>query len=559
MPARPTPPRTIALITALGVIPPALIIYLDARYPVAVDTVGAGDAGAADSSATKAATSDTGTIDLDDTPEAPSWDEPFTDLQAELARRCDTSPATSSVRDIIAAEEQDRACTARELGAALPGALSALPAERRAALAEAFRALDGDVDRLCVVGDERSWSNHARGLRYDGDERLIQFYLPCLSHARHGLIFLLRAIAKGDLDTFTAHLESAQPIGQRTSDSIADMKARVDTAWDRGLRTGYLRLRVGSGGQGVLGPRAWANLTSMSERVETSATRFGEAVCQAWPALASARDPDCKEQLALYFHALVSVDPPTAARGEDDAEEDLLGPSLSGQRRTHFGYLPPALRERISWKPVMGEPLEAATLTPVVALLKGEVELAFHAKIEADPAHAAARIREQAQWSRHVSKLCWLDEELFWRGPLIRYHGKGEGVIGALCQARAHALRLVELGAGAVPFATAITDMEADATVVLERFPTWPLPAPRPPRVPRHVDETHGAPLTLADERAIEGARASLLTSAASLASATCAAWAKEDRPPLADCQNRLRAYYLAYGSFSSVAVERDE
>lgn len=101
---------------------------------------------------------------------------------------------------------------------------------------------------------KRSWSNHARGLRYDGDERLIQFYLPCRAHARHGLIFLLRAIAKGDLDTFTAHLESAQPIGQRTADSIADMKARVDTAWDRGLRTGYLRLRVGSGGQGVLGP-----------------------------------------------------------------------------------------------------------------------------------------------------------------------------------------------------------------------------------------------------------------------------------------------------------------
>lgn len=560
MPPRPTPARTIALITALGVIPPALVFYVDAKFSEAPEVV---DAGAPDGSATKsstAAAADAGTVDLDENVDPPSWDEPFTDLQAELEKSCGSAAASSSVRDLAEAQERERACVHQKVGAALPAALAALPAERRQGFAALFRALDADVDRLCVLGDERAWSNDAHGLRYDEDERQTQHFLPCLRSSRQGLLFLLRAMAKGEVDTFTTHLDSAAPVGQATRDAIADLKARVDASWDRGLRTGYLRLRVGAGGQGVLGPRAWANLASLSERSDAAATRFGEAVCQAWPALSAARESDCNDSLALYFHALVTVDPPRKTQGDEDAEEDLLGPSLTDRHRhrTSFAYLPGVVRERISWTPAMGEPLEAATLTPVVTLVEGAANEAFDRALAAAPARAAARIREQALWTRHVSKLCWLDEALFWHGPGLRYHGKGEGVVGALCRARAFALRRVELGLGAVSFADALDDMDSDARVVLERFTAAPLPA-RARLAPRPVDLAHCTPLTPVDERALTEARASLLTSAAALAQATCAAWQKEDRPPLADCEGRLRAYYLAYGAFSSVPVERDD
>lgn len=279
-------------------------------------------------------------------------------------------------------------------------------------------------------------------------------------------------------------------------------------------------------------------------------------MCQAFPAIADDRGDDCKDAMALYFYSMVDIDAPKPEHAPEGAEADVLGPSLASRTVEPLGYLPEPLRRSLRWTPKPGEPLELSTLAPVVELLKSSVNEAFQASLGAQPARAATLIREQARWSRHVTTLCSLDEELFWRGPQIRYHGRAEGVVNALCLARAHALRLVELGAGKVPFAMAVEDMDSDARAVLDRLSARPLPVPAL-RAPRAVDSTHGTPLTPADDRALAEARASVLASAAALAASTCAAWAQEDRAPLPDCAARLRGYYLAYGAFSSVALER--
>ena len=56
--------------------------------------------GAPDGSAMKTSTAaaDAGTVDLDEGVDPPSWDEPFTDLQAELEKSCGSAAASSAIR-----------------------------------------------------------------------------------------------------------------------------------------------------------------------------------------------------------------------------------------------------------------------------------------------------------------------------------------------------------------------------------------------------------------------------------------------------------------------------
>ncbi|MFO0756551.1 MAG: hypothetical protein U0359_08680 [Byssovorax sp.] len=557
MPARRrTPPRTLAAIVALGVIPPALIFWADAKMndPGAGADAGVdGSAGGVGKDAGGADREEPATVtDLD----KPSWDDDFLDFQGKSSARCNAPLTTATMADIALAQGRERDCVERELAIAIGKANTVVPADKRAAFATLAATLGARVERLCALGDEEVWVSPVAGVRRDGEDGLIKHYLPCQREARQGLLYLFQAMAAGEMERFGAHLAAAQPIGQASKDAAAEVVSRSSDRWDRGLSFGMLRYR---GGPGVLGPRAWANLGALGAEVITSADRFGEAMCEAFPALAGDRGDDCREELGLYFFALSRAELPDADIIAAESEQDPFGPSVGSVGITPLGLVSPAIRAQLPRLPSTGDPVTRAAIDPFVEALKRASDEAFRALLDAQPARAAARIREEARWASHAQALCRLDEELFWRGPHVRYHGEGEGVVEAMCLARAHALRLVELGQGALPMPLAVEAMEQDGRAALDRLEKAPPALLRPPRAPGAIEREHATPLTPAEEQAVAAMRSSVLASATALATAGCAAWAREDRPPLDDCNNRLRAFYLSAGAFSSAPLERGE